>query len=543
MNQKKATIDVAVALPVYRTFSYAVAEQFTLLTAVGKRVLVPFGHRRVTGYILNTSQTADREDLKNILDILDDAPLFPPSMVRFFQWVADYYMYPLGLVIKNALPGGLYYTEQNILFVSHEKKYDFKRGFITPLEKKILKQLEKEGASIKSLEKKMATPIPKALIINMLNQGWLLEKQKLRKDRIQPKMERFVSLLESKIPEKSISASRIKIIDMLRAGKKLPIRKIKETVPTAARLIKAMAADGYIHIDHKQVFRDPFGDPVPLKKPPKLTQEQKKIVLDIKKQLGKKFDTYLLAGVTGSGKTEVYLQLAKEAVRFDLSVLVLVPEIALISQMERRFRSRFGDQIAVLHSGLSQGERYDQWQKIVQGKVRIAIGARSAIFAPFHDLGLIIVDEEHDTSYKQESTLRYNARDLAIVRAKQLNATALLGSATPSIQSYHNAATHKFTEVQLTKRVLQRSLPDIEIVDLCRLRDQRGHRRFISDKLYLALKGTLERGEQAILFLNRRGFANLPVCASCGDPIHCKHCDISLTYHKKRNAYHCHYCG
>ncbi len=543
MTQKEAYIEVAVALPVYRTFSYALAEPFTPLASVGKRVLVPFGPRRVTGYILQTTRTAGMEDLKNIFDILDDIPLFPESMVRFFQWVADYYMYPIGLVIKNALPGGLYYTEQNILTVTHEGKNALARKFITPLEKKILTQLRKDGASIKSLEKKLATQIPKALILNMLSQGWLSEKQKLKKDRIQPKMERFVSLLESKIPKKSISEPRKKIIDMLRAEKELSVPQIKETVPTAARFIKAMAADGYVQIDHKRVFRDPFGEPVSLKRPPELTQEQNQIVSSIKKRLGKKFDTFLLAGVTGSGKTEVYLQLAMEAVRLDLSVLVLVPEIALISQMERRFRARFGEQIAVLHSGLSPGERFDQWQKIARGEVQIAIGARSAIFSPFQDLGLIIVDEEHDTSYKQENMLRYNARDLAIVRAKQLNATALLGSATPSIQSYHNTATRKFTEVRLTKRVLQRSLPDIEIVDLCRLRDQRGHQRYISEELHLALKGTLERGEQAILFLNRRGFANLPICASCGEPIHCKHCDISLTYHKKYNAYRCHYCG
>ena len=543
MAPEKISIDVAVALPVYQTFSYAVSEQLKNLVAVGKRVLVPFGQRRVTGYILRTHHAATRQGLKNISDILDDSPLFPDAMVRFFEWVADYYMYPIGLVIKSALPGGLFYVEKKIFTVNHEKKCDMDRSFLTPVEKKILKALEKEGASIKSLEKRLATQIPKALIINMLNQEWLSESQQLKKDRIQPKMERFVSLLESKIPPKSISKPRGKIIELLRNERELSIQQIKKTVPNAARLVKAMAADGYVTIRHKQVFRDPFGEPVPLKKQPALMPEQQQIVSGIKQQLGKKFDTFLLAGVTGSGKTEVYLQLAMEAVRSDMSVLVLVPEIALISQMERRFRSRFGEQIAVLHSGLSPGERYDQWQKIARGNVKIAIGARSAVFSPFHNLGLIIVDEEHDTSYKQESTLRYNARDLAIVRAKQLNATALLGSATPSVQSYHNAATRKFKAVHLTKRVLKRPLPDIEIVDLCKLRDQRGHRRFISDRLLRSLNKTMEQGKQAIIFLNRRGFANLPVCASCGEPIQCKYCDISMTYHKKRRAYQCHYCG
>jgi primosomal protein N' (replication factor Y) len=543
MAPQEISIDVAVALPVYQTFSYAVSEQFQNLATVGKRVLVPFGHRRVTGYILHTHRAAERQDLKNISDILDDSPLFPASMVRFFKWVADYYMYPIGLVIKSALPGGLFYAEQKILTVNHEKRQDMNRSFLTPLEKKILKQIETEGASIKTLEKKLAIQIPKALIINMLDQGWLSESQRLKKDRIQPKIERFATLIESKIPQKSISKPRKKIIELLRHEKELSIRQIKKTLPNAARLVKAMAADGYILINHKQVFRDPLGEPVPLKKQPTLMPEQKKIVSIVKARIGKKFDAFLLAGVTGSGKTEVYLQLAMEAIQSDLSVLVLVPEIALISQMERRFRSRFGEQIAVLHSGLSPGERYDQWQKIARGNVKIAVGARSAIFSPFPNLGLIIVDEEHDTSYKQESSLRYNARDLAIVRAKQLKATALLGSATPSVQSYHNAAIQKFKAVRLTKRVLKRPLPDIEIVDLCRLRDQRGYRRFISDPLLRSLAQTMAQEEQAIIFLNRRGFANLPVCATCGEPIHCKYCDISMTYHQKRHAYQCHYCG
>ena len=198
--------------------------------------------------------------------------------------------------------------------------------------------------------------------------------------------------------------------------------------------------------------------------------------------MGKTFAPFLLVGVTGSGKTEVYLQLALETLNRGLSVIILVPEIALISQMERRFRSRFGDQMAILHSGLSPGERYDQWLKLASGEIKIAIGARSAIFAPLKNIGLIVVDEEHDASYKQERTLRYNARDLAIVRAKQQNAVALLGSATPSIQSYHNAMTGKYTQVSLTRRIMERRLPDITIVDLCSLRDQRGYRRYLFER-------------------------------------------------------------
>ena len=237
------------------------------------------------------------------------------------------------------------------------------------------------------------------------------------------------------------------------------------------------------------------------------------------------------------------MQVAAEVLKNKQTVLVLVPEIALITQMERRFRARFGECVSVLHSALSAGERYDQWSRIAQGDATIAIGARSAIFAPFSNIGVIIVDEEHDASYKQEGSLRYNARDLATVRAMQNRSLAMLGSATPSIQSYYNVVTKKFSELTLETRVEQRPLPDISIVDLRETRDMRGIRRFITPELQLAMKATLERGEQILLFLNRRGYASFPVCGTCGQPMRCKHCDISLTLHQQANAYRCHYCG
>ena len=237
------------------------------------------------------------------------------------------------------------------------------------------------------------------------------------------------------------------------------------------------------------------------------------------------------------------MRIAQAALEKGFSTLILVPEIALISQTERRFRARFGECIAVLHSGLSAGERYDQWEKILEQQVKIVIGARSAIFAPVNRLGVIIVDEEHDNSYKQESSFRYNARDLAVVRAKQQNAVALLGSATPSIQSYHNADLKKFKKLRLTKRVQDRPMPKVQIVDLCQYRNERGIRKFITPELIQEIRQNLARGEQVLLFLNRRGYANYPVCAACGQPMLCKNCDISLTLHKRINAYKCHFCG
>jgi len=264
-----------------------------------------------------------------------------------------------------------------------------------------------------------------------------------------------------------------------------------------------MQKAGQVSVYEKTVYRDPFGDPITPDTPPRLTAEQAEAVNAMAPLLGQGFKTVLLAGVTGSGKTEVYLRLTQAAMDKGLRVLVLVPEIALISQTERRFRARFGETVAVLHSGLSQGERYDQWLRIANADATIAIGARSCIFAPFGNVGLIIVDEEHDASYKQEGGLSYNARDLAVVRARHHNALAILGSATPSVQSWYNVGVGKYETAGLTRRVNRQPLPAIQTVDLAHSRDDRGIRRYITAPL-----------QQEI-----------------------------LTLHKRANAFRCHYCG
>jgi primosomal protein N' (replication factor Y) len=276
-----------------------------------------------------------------------------------------------------------------------------------------------------------------------------------------------------------LSKARAKIIDALAGSGEISVRQLRETIPTAAKLIKPLEQAGYLTTRRRRVFRDPFGESIKPDRAPVLNREQARAVDSIRSYFTKGYRAFLLRGVTGSGKTEVYMQVADEVLKGGRSVLVLVPEIALITQMERRFRARFGDCVGVLHSALSAGERYDQWTRILQGQAmqgqaRIVIGARSAIFAPFETVGIVIVDEEHDSSYKQEGKLRYNARDLALVRAKQNDCLALLGSATPSIQSYYNAATGKVHELILTKRVEQRPLPEIKIVDLRETRDTRG---------------------------------------------------------------------
>jgi primosomal protein N' (replication factor Y) len=543
MTSTSNYIEVAIALPVFHTFTYGVPEHLVPFVSVGKRVLVPFGQRTITGYVLGSNGPSDRREIKTIQDVLDERPIFPSSMIPFFRWISDYYMHPIGDVIKCALPGGLNYYDYVTIAITEKGEEALPEKSITPLENKILSLLKQKPCSLRYLCKHLNTEIPNSLIQTMVHRGWVVTQRELKGGRTRPKMERYVSFLGSNISVDRLSAAKMKIMNAVKDEGEISVRKLKEMVPSAPGLIKSMADAGYISIFQKQVYRDPFGETITSDSAHILTNEQERVVLKVVRLLDKGFSAFLLAGVTGSGKTEVYMQLAAEVIKRGNSVLVLVPEIALISQMERRFRARFGECVAVLHSGLSEGERYDQWNRIGRKEATIAIGARSAIFAPFSDVGIIIVDEEHDTSYKQETRLRYNARDLAVVRAKLHGSLALLGSATPSIQSYHNVKINKFVEINLLNRIENRPLPEITIVDLRESRDSRGIRKFLTPKLLSSITKTLNRGEQVLLFLNRRGFATFPVCSACGVAITCKNCDISLTLHQAANAYRCHYCN
>ena len=544
MTTHSKYLDIAIALPVYNTFTYRIPENFSNFISVGKRALVPFGKRKVTGYILGSCEKTIRNEIKikSILDILDKKPLFPSSIIPFFRWISEYYIYPIGEVIKSALPGGLNLYDYAIISITEDGKNVLKDNSIPPVQREILSSLEHGACQRKNLCKINKT-IPNSVIQTMENLGLILSRRELKKGKTRLKLERYASLTSSEISVKELSGQKKKIIDALKEEGELSVKKLKELVPSASGLIKSLENKGYISIIKKRVYRDPFGESIETDSAHILTKEQEQVISKVVNSLNKGFSTFLLAGVTGSGKTEVYMRIAAEAIKKNCKVLVLVPEIALISQMERRFRARFGECVAVLHSGLSAGERYDQWMRIASGEATIAIGARSAIFAPFDNVGVIIVDEEHDTSYKQEGGLCYNARDLAVVRAKLNNCVALLGSATPSIQSYYNVTINKFTELTLKKRIEKRPLPEITIIDLRKIRDYRGVKKFISSELHEAMKETLKHGEQILLFLNRRGFASFPVCASCGKAIRCKNCDISLTFHKGANAYKCHYCG
>ncbi|MBF0230219.1 MAG: primosomal protein N' [Desulfamplus sp.] len=581
-SQGDQYIEVAVALPVNQTFTYKVPEYLANSAVIGMRVLVPFGRRRITGYIV--SKIGKREDSqvgykpKLILDLLDDIPLFQPSMVQFFNWISRYYIHPIGEVIKTALPSGLDSHDVALVVITEKGSQCLLHNSLTPSEIYVIKQLESAGGTLPlkllteskntnsknftathtSINKAVAQAstnktVTHALINKMVKDELVEITSELKKDKTQVKMEKFITISDDIFSEtviNKLSKKRQEIIEIVKNHKEISLTALKKDVPTAPKLVPIMAEDGYLTITLKQVFRDPFGDTVDPDIPPKLTDEQAAVVNQVKEKMEAGFEKresgfqrYLLTGVTGSGKTEVYMRLVTEAVNRGRGAIILVPEISLISQTERRFRARFGKTIAVIHSGLSRGELLDQWYKIAKGEVSIVIGARSAIFAPVDNLGIIIVDEEHDTSYKQETGLRYNARDLALVRGQQNNITVILGSATPSIQSYYNACNGKFQELFLKNRVNRHPLPEITLVDLKKYKDCSWQEKLITPELSKAILDCLKKGEQALIFLNRRGFSTFPVCESCGEALRCKFCDITLTLHKDSSEFRCHLCG
>ncbi|MFO8084140.1 MAG: primosomal protein N' [Desulfobacterales bacterium] len=468
-SKTQAFVEVAAAVPVFGTYTYAVPDHLRHQTLPGKRVKAPFGHRKITAYILETKDSIPEMHVKDILEVLDGQPLFPPDMISFFKWMSHYYKYPIGEVIKTALPSETAKHQTHTFVSIHNLSDPLQEHKAGPVKEKILHTIKETG--------------------------------------------------------------------------QISLEVLKKKFPSAGKHIRDMAKSGILSITHKKRFRDSLGTPIAKDCPPQLNREQEKVVSRVLEKSMNNFNAFLLRGITGSGKTEVYLHLAAKVISQGKKVLILVPEIALVSQTVYRFRARFGDSLAILHSGLSDGERLDQWVKIASGKVDIVIGARSAIFAPLQNLGLIIVDEEHDTSYKQESGFRYNARDLAVVRSRQNNCAVLLGSATPSLQSYFNVHIGKFEELILKHRIENRPLAQTTVVDLRMQQSAKGINRFISRKLSQSIGETLARKEQVLLFLNRRGFASYPLCATCGMAVRCKNCAITLTLHKAAGAFKCHLCG
>jgi len=553
MSASPPYLEVAVAAPLPQTLTYAIPTNGEI-PAPGQRVLVPLAGRLLTGYVLAASHEKPEFRLKPVADILDDFPVFPENMVPFFRWVARYYHYPIGEVIRGALPGGLT-SQSGRQIKATEAGMDYFRTKQPQLvnDHPWLANLTSNKKLSAAAVRKLWRGKERRFIEQWAEQGLLLVEQVISGASIGRKMETCVfhtpeplapeTLASLKPSEKKTLALLDELLPDSTAG--IPRRELTKNYSGAAKALTSLAEKGIIRLEEQPVYRDPFGETPPFfPRPAQLTVDQQAALSKLLPAITeKKYAAFLLHGITGSGKTEVYLQAAETTLAQGRSVLVLVPEIALATQLEAHFLSRFGETVALLHSGLARGERFDQWQRVVSGEARIVIGARSAIFAPLGNLGLIIVDEEHDGAYKQEDSLRYQGRDLALLRGSQIGATVLMGSATPSLASYHHALSGKYTLLSLPARIENRPLPQVELIDLQAVNTVSGRPPLFSPQLTQGLRATLSRQEQSIIFLNRRGFASCMLCSDCGQAVQCPHCRITLTLHKGRGELVCHYCG
>ncbi len=545
--------EVAVAAPLYNTLTYKEPMDSTTPVLEGHRVLVPLGRQTLTGYSLGIDpKPPENVKLKRIKQVLDEHPLFPSSSIPLFRWAANYYQYPLGEVIKTALPGGLSPKgfREIILTELGASELAEKEQQGTPW----LSDLLKKGKLSASETKKIWRTNKQKLLLQWQEQKLITINSAISKDSIKLKTETCVRYAKSHAEAVNINdlkKSEQKTLATLEqilaeTNRKWVARKdINQIYKGAGKALHSLREQGVLEFKDRRVYRDPFGERPPYyPRPSTLTDEQTAAVAILQPAVeNRKYAPFLLHGVTGSGKTEVYLRAAETALSCGRSVLVLVPEIALATQLEGHFLSRFGDTVALLHSGLSAGEKFDQWHRVQAGKAKIVIGARSAVFAPFADPGLIIVDEEHDGAYKQDDGFKYSGRDLAVLRAKQQEAVVILGSATPSITSFYHSETGKYSLIRLKKRILDRPLPEVQIVDLRAVPTTTGRPPLFSPQLRQALKENFKQGSQSLVFLNRRGYANMVVCQDCGQNVQCSHCNVTLTLHQKKQELVCHYCG
>jgi primosomal protein N' (replication factor Y) len=487
-----AFADVALSVPLSRAFTYRVPSDLSLVP--GMRVAVPFSGQKLSGFVLRVHDHAP-EGVKRVLSVagcFEREPVFPSELLKFLERAADYYMAPIGEVLKAAAP-----------------------------------------------------LLPKEALKALKQSGFVNEESELKGRTISTITTWRVRALSREPPEGRFGVRQRALLALVSERGEILLPELNRHVPNARSLVRALAQKRLLAYDEIEVEGDRFfSAALPSEAPFVPNAEQAHAIATLSSRLfSEKAGAFLLHGVTGSGKTEVYLQVVQQALLRDGGALVLVPEIALTPQLVARFRARFGERIAVLHSGLGDRERNDAWRGLRRGELRLAIGARSALFAPVPRLSVLIVDEEHDPSFKQEEGFRYHGRDMALLRAQMANALCILGSATPSVESYYLTEQGKLDKLTLTERAQKQRMPSVEVIDLARYPGDgpSGH-PLLSAPLHRAIAQCLERREQAILFLNRRGFAPSLRCRDCAELLSCPACSVTLTEHRRAGLLRCHYC-
>lgn len=548
-------VEVVVPVPLRRTFTYRLPPEFGVDVMVGSRLLLPFGKRDITGYavMLHTELPKGSElieaKLKDVIELLDDVPLLTGEIIALTRWTASYYLTSWGEVLKAALPAGINIASEKNIAISAAGRFEIQRSSSERPSAKMrfLTHLAELGeTSRKSLEKTFGKPVT-ARALSELNRAGSINIVSVPTVGVKPKRRKRVRLLPSPAQSlKPLTDTQERTLDQLRNnGGELLFTDLQEKADVGGSTINTLAKRGLVEIFVDEVLRDPLaGETLPDTNKFTLTSEQATALTEIEAALNSKtYQTFLLHGVTGSGKTEIYIRAMRKVLDLGKSALMLVPEIALTPIFSRRLRAVFGKEVAILHSNLSRGERYDEWRRIRRGDARVAIGTRSAVFAPLDNIALVIVDEEHDGSYRQHETPFYHGRDVAVMRARFASAVAVLGSATPALESFHNAKRGKYSYLSLSNRIENRPLAAATLIDMREVFRSEGKDVTFSPALLESIGTTHAKGEQSIILLNRRGFSQFVMCRSCGETLRCKHCDITLTYHKRDSRLLCHYCG
>lgn len=553
---KKSYCEVAFPIPVHRQFTYEIPDALSDAVEVGVRVIAPFRKRFLTGVVVDANSAANVPDIKSLQDVSDDKPIFSSEMMRLTKWISDYYLSSWGEALKLAGPTGTSVESMRVVRLlkdSAEVK--------NPARAKIIRALDaKREMTIRQLARRLEMKGLNYHIARLQADGMVDVIEKIAEPRVAIRYESYVKFAKEYESQERLatilddldkrahkqSELLIKLSQLLRVSEGgvsvvqlLSLSKAKMSSLMALaekKIVELYDRESYREIDYKYHEAERTFD---------LTSFQREVISRICEPVSSgDYTTFLLHGVTGSGKTQVYIEAIDLVIKQGKSAIVLVPEISLTPQMVDRFKSRFHETIAVMHSRMSLGERFDSWRKVKRGEARVVIGARSAVFAPVQNLGLIVVDEEHEASYKQsDSSPRYNARDVAVMRCSLNKGVAVLGSATPSVESYYNAVSGKYVLLSLPERIDNAKMPKIEIVDMKLKRKEKLVSGSFSDTLKQKIDARLEKKEGIIILRNRRGFSTYLQCDDCGSTIMCPNCDLALTFHKRKKHLRCHYCG
>ena len=536
--------DLALPVPVDRSFTYHLPLTLRHRVRVGCRAWVPFGKRKLTGVVMRTHDDEPSYETREVLKLLDEDPVLDAELLRLGHWIAEYYCAPLGEVLKSMLPlsGEIRQTKvYSLTSLGQDVVRQLRISLQVDAASSLLMLLEERPRSAEFLAKMLRNP--QATLRGLMKRGWIqAEEKQEERDPLRASAERlqaeFTGRPAADVKLKKGERELLAFLELHPGPHN--VASLAKTVKKASEAARSLRRQNLIRLEVEGIAAPSgYERPVPI-----LNAHQEEAFRAIEGAVSaSRFQTFLLQGVTGSGKTEVYLRSIEATLALGKNALLLVPEIALTPAMAGQFFQRFGKQVAILHSAFGNAERADQWRRIRSGQARVVVGTRSGVFAPVQKLGLLVIDEEHDGSYKQGENPRYHGRDVALMRAKEAGAVAVLGSATPSMESRYNADRGKYGFLRLPERIARRPMPEVDIVDMRTEFLETKQSGTFSRVLLECMKERLERKEQTMLLLNRRGFSSFMMCRSCGERLQCPNCSVVLTHHRRDRRMLCHYCS